>query len=263
MASLQGKSAIVLGAAKPGNMGQVIARRLAKEGVKVMVAGRHEQALADLAKDIGGAYAVCDITKKADLENLAKQTKDAFGKIDIAVNASGVARGGKFTDYAEEDLLNTMMVQFKGPFQFLQTMVKAMDKGGSIIQISSATATIMTYDFQAYMGTKAGIDHVVRAVANEYGAQGIRVNSISPGLTETPMTEAVFKMQPIVDAFVAGYPMGRLGTSEDVAAAVVWLADDECFMTGENLQVNGGLTLRSNPSPQQRQAAMEKAAAKS
>ncbi|GAB4156081.1 MAG: hypothetical protein Tsb0016_27650 [Sphingomonadales bacterium] len=165
-----------------------------------------------------------------------------------------------YAEYHEQDSEIRVLL---GKCGFMQEMVKAMDKGGSIIQISSATATIMTYDFQAYMGTKAGIDHVVRAVANEYGAQGIRVNSISPGLTETPMTEAVFKMQPIVDAFVSGYPMGRLGTSEDVAAAVVWLADDECFMTGENLQVNGGLTLRSNPSPQQRQAAMEKAAAKS
>jgi NAD(P)-dependent dehydrogenase (short-subunit alcohol dehydrogenase family) len=135
-----------------------------------------------------------------------------------------------------------------------------MPNGGSLIQISSVTATIMTYDYAAYMGTKAGIDHVIRAVANEFGTKGIRANSISPGLTETPMTAAVFKLPGVVDAFEECYPLGRIGTSDDVAAAAVWLASDECFMTGQNLQVNGGLTLRANPTPQQRAAAMERAA---
>ena len=122
-----------------------------------------------------------------------------------------------------------------------------MGQGGSIIQISSATATIMLENHAAYMGTKAGIDHVIRTVANEYGARGIRANSISPGLTETPMAGDSFSVKELIDAFAKEYPLGRLGTREDIAAAVVWLASDECFMTGQNLQVNGGLTLRRNP----------------
>jgi len=100
----------------------------------------------------------------------------------------------------------------------------------------------------AYMGTKAGIDHVVRTVANEFGKKGIRANSISPGVTATPMAGDSLSYPPVLAAFVKEYPLGRIGTADDVANAAVWLASDECFMTGQNLQVNGGLTLRRNPS---------------
>jgi NAD(P)-dependent dehydrogenase (short-subunit alcohol dehydrogenase family) len=123
-----------------------------------------------------------------------------------------------------------------------------MKDGGSLIQISSATAKIMLDDHAAYMGTKAGTDHVIRCIANEFGARGIRANSISPGLTDTPMTAHAKTVPGVFDAFLKGYPLGRIGTSEDIAAACAWVCSDECFMTGENLQVNGGLTLRTNPS---------------
>jgi NAD(P)-dependent dehydrogenase (short-subunit alcohol dehydrogenase family) len=265
MGQLDGKTAVVLGASKHGNMGQIIAERFVSEGARVIVSGRDREELERFAGGNAAMSAVtCDITSKAELARLAAAAEKHFGGVNIAVNAVGLAKGGRFTEFSEEDLRQTMEVQFKGPFQFLQAMVAAMERGGggSIIQISSATATVMTSDYQAYMGTKAGIDHVVRAVANEYGGKGIRVNSISPGFTESPMTAAYFQIPGLVDAFAACYPLGRVGTSQDIAAAAVWLATDECFMTGQNLQVNGGLTLRANPTPQQRQYYMEKAQGK-
>jgi len=134
-------------------------------------------------------------------------------------------------------------------------------RGGSLIQISSATATIMLNDHAAYMGTKAGTDHVIRCVAHEFGAEGIRANSVSPGLTDTPMNAAAKEVPGLFEAFRSGYPLGRWGTSEDIAAACVWLASDECFMTGETLQVNGGLTLRRNPTREEIGAAVAKASA--
>ncbi len=117
----------------------------------------------------------------------------------------------------------------------------------------------MLNDHAAYMGTKAGTDHVIRCVANEFGLEGIRSNSISPGLTDTPMNEDAKKVPGLFDAFLPGYPLGRIGTSDDVAAAAVWLSSDECFMTGENLQVNGGLTLRRNPSKEEIGASVARA----
>ncbi|MEO8811987.1 MAG: SDR family oxidoreductase [Caulobacteraceae bacterium] len=258
---LDGKCAVVLGAAGAGNMGQVIARRFAAEGARVMVAGRHDAALEAFAREIGGHWAHCDITRREEVFALASGAKAAMGGVTIGVNATGWGLLKPFLDNTEEELRTMTELQFIGPFWFLQSMIGAMDGGGSLIQISSATATIMLGDHAAYMGTKAGTDHVVRCAANEFGARGIRVNSISPGLTDTPMTAGAKATPGLFDAFVAGYPLGRIGTSEDIANAAVWLAGDECFMTGQNLQVNGGLTLRRNPTHEEVGAAVAKAMA--
>jgi NAD(P)-dependent dehydrogenase (short-subunit alcohol dehydrogenase family) len=247
MSKLEGKVALVLGAAGTGNMGQGIARRLTAEGAKVVVTGRHEATLRELAAEIGGAYALCDITSKAEVDAAADMAVAKFGKLDIGVNATGWGLMKSFEETTEADLDKMLGIQFKGPYFFAQAMLRTMKTGGSIIQISSATATIMLENHSAYMGSKAGIDHVLRTVANEYGHRGIRANSISPGLTDTPMAGEAFSFPPFIEAFKKEYPLGRVGTIADIAAAVVWLASDECFMTGQNLQVNGGLTLRRNP----------------
>jgi NAD(P)-dependent dehydrogenase (short-subunit alcohol dehydrogenase family) len=249
MSQLSEKYALILGAAGPGNMGQVITERFASEGAKVMVSGRNEEELSSFSERINGTYAVCDITKKADIDNMIDKAMVDFGRLDIAINATGWGLMAPFTETTEEDLEKMLAVQFKGPYQYFQSVVKAMSEtGGSIIQISSATALIMLENHAPYMGTKAGIDHVIRCIANEFGGQGIRANSISPGLTNTPMTVGAMGTPGLLQAFEKEYPLGRIGTSEDIAAAAVFVASDECFMTGQNFQVNGGLTLRRNPT---------------
>lgn len=260
MSKLNGKVALVLGASKHGNMGQVIARRLLDEGARVVVSGRDREVLNEFARHSTNLRALpCDVTVKRDIEQLVQGCVDEFGGLDIAVNASGWAHAKSFCDVTEDELLAMINIQFKGPFQFLQVVVDTMRKrgGGSIINISSVTATLMAENYASYMGTKAGIDHVVRSVANEFGKDGIRANSISPALTETPMTQALFSNQDLMEFYRDFFPLGRLGTSEDIAAAVVWLAQDDCFMTGQNLQVNGGVTLRSLPTTHQRQVALQ------
>ncbi|MEM8936595.1 MAG: SDR family oxidoreductase [Pseudomonadota bacterium] len=262
MKKLAGKSAIVFGAAGPGNMGQVIAKRFVDEGADVLVAGRNEEELNRFSTEIGGAYAVCDITNRDDINRMVTKAAKTFGDIHIAVNATGWGLMAPFAETTEDDLDKMIALQFKGPFQFLQAIAPLMQNaGGSIIQISSATATIMLQDHAAYMGTKAGIDHVIRCVANEYGQYGVRANSISPGLTDTPMTSDALMAPGLKEAFANEYPLGRIGTSDDIAAAAVFLSSDDCFMTGQNLQVNGGLTLRRNPTQEEVGLAIEKASA--
>ena len=261
MPHLQDKVAIVLGAAGRDNMGQAIARRFAAEGARVVVAGRHAEELERFAATIGGSAKVCDITRKADLQALAAHAVAWGGRLDIAVNATGWGLLKPFLETTEDDIDRITALQFKGPHLFFQAVLEVMGDGGSIIQISSATATIMLDDHAAYMGTKAGTDHVVRCIANQFGHRGIRANSISPGLTDTPMTAQAKGVPGLFDAFLPGYPLGRIGTRADIAAAAVWLASDECFMTGENLQVNGGLTLRRNPSGAEIAASVARAAA--
>ncbi|MFY9351984.1 MAG: SDR family oxidoreductase [Sphingobium sp.] len=250
MARLAGKRALVVGAAGKDNMGQAIARRFLAEGAEVAVAGRKRDVLDAFVAQEGGIAVYCDFSDKGSIDAMVVDTAQRLGGIDIAVNATGWGLLKPFLDTTPEELDAMIALQLRGPFHFLQALIPVMGDqgGGSIIQISSATATIMFHDHDAYMATKAGTDHLVRSVANQFGHLGIRINSISPGVTETPMTAQAAAVPGVLDAFVKGYPLGRYGTPQDIAAACVWLASDECFMTGENLQVNGGLTLRGNPT---------------
>lgn len=262
MDRLSGKGAIVLGAGNAGNMAQVIARRFRDEGATVVVTGRKMDELRRFADEIGGHAITCDVTDHDAVVAMAEEAKRQLGHVDIAVNSTGWGLLKPFLETTVAEVEAMTALQFQGPFYFMQAMIGVMasdrgGRGGSIIQISSATAKIMLNDHAAYMGTKAGIDHVVRCVANEFGSVGIRANSISPGLTDTPMNAGAKQVPGLFESFRSSYPLGRWGTSDDIAAAAVFLAEDECFMTGENLQVNGGLTLRRNPTPDEIAASIQ------
>lgn len=261
MKRLQDKVALIVGADNRDNMGQEIARRFVSEGARVVIAGRDVEEMSRFAEEIKGTFRQCDITCKADLAALTAHTLAWGGALDVAVNTAGWGLTKGFLETTEDELEKITALQFKGPFLFFQAVIEAMQRGGSIIQISSATTQAVIENYAAYIGTKAGIDHVVRCVANEFGSRGIRANSISPGLTETPMTAEAMATPGVRECFVGRYPLGRIGTKGDIAAAAVWLASDECFMSGENLQINGGLLLRGNPTSVDVGAAVEKALA--
>jgi 2-hydroxycyclohexanecarboxyl-CoA dehydrogenase len=263
MGRLDGKVAVILGAAARDNMGQVMARLFAREGARVVVGGRHGDELRRFSAEIGGQYATCDITNKADLEGLYQTAVAAHGKVDVAVNCTGWGLMAKLLETTEEQIDRLTALQFKGPYFFLQVFVGGMAAtgGGSVIQISSASVHALLYNHAAYIGTKAGSEALVRCFANEFGARGVRVNAIAPGLTGTPMTENEMRLPGLEEAFLKEYPLGRIGTTRDIADAALWLAGDECFLTGQVLQVNGGLTLRRNPSPREINASMREKAA--
>ena len=249
MRKLSGKVAIVVGAGSKDNMGQAICRALTAEGARVVAAGRKAETLKSFASETGADWHLCDITRRADVDQLFADTVAKHGQVDIAINASGWGLMKSIFDISDEDLAQIVALQFTGVHHFLAACVRTMTKGGSIIQISSATTRVPIFDHAAYIGTKTGSEALIRCVANQYGGQGIRANAVSPGLTESPMTSDAVGTPGLVDAFRKEYPLGRIGTSQDIANAVVWLAGDDCFMTGQNLQVNGGLTLRRNPRP--------------
>lgn len=263
MSRLEGKVAVVVGAAARDNMGQAIARRFADEGARVLVTGRHADELKRLANAIGGEHLTCDITRKDDLENVATFAIERWDKVDIAVNCTGSGLLEKLLDTSESQLDAMSDLHLKGSFFFLQVFAAAMaTHGGSIILTSSASVDRTLFHHAAYIATKAGADAAMRCFANEFGCKGIRINSIAPGLTETPMTAREIGTPGLETAFLNEYPLGRIGTTGDVADAALWLASDESFMTGQVLQVNGGLTLRRNPLPWEINAAMSNAAAK-
>lgn len=264
MRRLADKVAVVLGASGRDNMGQAIARRFVREGAKVIAAGRNAAELSTLADELNGRSVVCDITRKEQVEALARDALESYGRLDVAVNCTGWGLMAKLRATTEAHIDALMDLQFKGVFFFLQVFAEYMAArgGGSIITMSSASVYALLYNHAAYIGTKAGADALVRCFANEYGARGVKVNSLAPGLTATPMTEKEMQMPGLREAFLKEYPLGRIGTCDDVADAALWLASGESFMTGQVLQINGGLTLRRNPSPREINASLAAAQAK-
>jgi NAD(P)-dependent dehydrogenase (short-subunit alcohol dehydrogenase family) len=250
VARFDGKVAIVLGASESKSMGGVIARRLRDEGATVIVAGRTRAKVDALAAEIGATAAVCDITKEADVSALAQLAIDRFGQLDIAVNCVGEAVMGYIAQTDEAALRLATDLHFIGPFFFIKQMAARMTRGASIVTLSSITASLTFHNHAAYMGAKAGTDHIVRVAAVEYGPQGIKINSVSPGFTETPMTTGFLAMDGVREAFEGEIPLGRLNTAADVAATVLWVSSDEAYMTGQNLHPSGGNTLRRLPTIQ-------------
>jgi NAD(P)-dependent dehydrogenase (short-subunit alcohol dehydrogenase family) len=263
MKHLENKVAVVLGAAGRDNMGQAIARRFAEEGARVVVAGRKERELREFAAEIDARVAMCDITQKSQLQSLAQTALEAFGRVDVAVNCVGLGLMGKLLETTEEQIDQMMDLHFKGSYFFLQVFCEQLSRGGggSVILTSSASVHALLFHHAAYIGSKAGAEALARCFANEFGARGVRVNSVAPGLTATPMTSSEMQMPGLQSAFVKEYPLGRIGTVQDVANAALWLAGDECFMTGQVLQVNGGVTLRRNPLPREINASLAAARA--
>lgn len=247
MKRYEGKVGVVLGAADPLSIGGTVARRLIDEGADVVVAGRSAERVGRLARDIGAVASVCDITSERDVETLANFVAERFGRIDVAVNCAGEAIMGCIAETDEATLRRATDIHFVGPFFFIKHMTSKMGKGAAIATISSITATLMFPNHAAYMGAKAGTDHLVRVAAFEYGSRGIKVNSVSPGFTDSPMTREFLKIAGVRELFEKEIPLGRLNTVDDVAAAVLWLCSEEAYLTGQNLQVNGGNTLSRLP----------------
>lgn len=249
MGRLSDKVAIVLGATREGNMGQAIARRFIEEGATVVVSGRSMAGLEAFASTEGGTAIAADVSSRDSVFALFNQVQDKFGRVDIAVNAAATPQYGPFEDMTEAEIDEMLSIIFKGGIWFMQAAIGALRAagGGAIINVSSAVADIMFENHAAYMGAKAGLNHMTRCVANEFGKFGIRANILAPGLTDTPILNNSFP-QAVIDRFAQEYPLGRITTVEDIANAALFAAEDTCFMTGQTFHVNGGLTLRRNPT---------------
>jgi 2-hydroxycyclohexanecarboxyl-CoA dehydrogenase len=246
MGSFEGKRAVVIGASS--GFGEMIAERFAAEGARLLLAARGLERLEPVAERLGAQAVACDITDYEAVKGLAASAVAQLGGLDIAINSAGYEDLAFFPDLTPERVEPMVAVQFTGALYVIQQMAAAMASGGSIVTISSLTATLVAEGYAHYAGAKAGINHATRIAASEYGARGIRVNVVSPTLIETPMTQHLLKAPGVADAFRAETPLGRIGRIDDVVGAVAWLAGDESsFVTGQNLHVDGGTSLRRLP----------------
>ena len=247
MATLEGKRAVVIGGSS--GFGERIAEHFVSEGARVVVAARSKDKLVPVAERIGAHPLACDITRFDDVAALAEGAARELGGLDVAVNSAGFEDMAFFRDLTPKRIESMVAVQFTGALYVIQQMAKAMGEGGgSIVTISSLTATLVAEGYAHYAGAKAGINHASKIAASEYGGSGIRVNVVSPTLIDTPMTSHLLKAPGVQQAFLAETPLGRIGQIDDVVGAVAWLASDaSSFVTGQNLHVDGGTSLRRLP----------------
>jgi NAD(P)-dependent dehydrogenase (short-subunit alcohol dehydrogenase family) len=244
--TLEGRVAVIAGGS--GGFGEGIVIRLRNEGATVWIASRDEARGKESAERLGARFQPCDITRSEDIKALADAVLAESGRIDIAVNSAGYEDNCAFSDLEPDRVERMVAVQFTGALYFIQHMANAMSEGGSIITIGSLTATLTADGYAPYAGAKAGVNHATRIAAAEFGPQGVRVNVVSATLVETPMTAAIINAPGVRKAFVAETPLGRFGSIDDIVNAVYWLASDQAsFVTGQNLLIDGGTSLRRLP----------------
>ncbi|MEM1113961.1 MAG: SDR family oxidoreductase [Pseudomonadota bacterium] len=242
MASLEGITAVVLGASGERNFGHAIARRFAEEGAFVVVAARRQEPLEALAADIGGLAVACDVTDEAKIAALFSAAAERTGQVDVAVFSAGTYAGTPIAEVSADDIRPTLEVSFVGAILFYKHAAAAMSDGGSVITISSLTARLPGPGLAVYAGARAGIDFASKVAAHEYAPQNVRFNNIAAGLVETDMTGMLFQMPNVVEAHINATPAGRMGTLDDIAEAALFLADDKRsgFVNGQLLDVSGG-----------------------
>jgi NAD(P)-dependent dehydrogenase (short-subunit alcohol dehydrogenase family) len=248
---LEGKVVIILGASDERSMGAATARRCQAEGAKLLLAARRLDKVTAVAESIGAVAVACDITQENQLAALADKAVELYGRLDAAINFSGIDTASAIADVTQDVLQQSANVHFVGTTLFIKHMAARMTEGGSIITTSSQTAILAPPGLAAYAGSKSGADHVVRIAAVEYGPQQIRVNAIAPGFTPSAMTAGYLTVPTIEPAFLREIPLGRLPTAEDMANAALWLASDEAFITGQIVDLSGGQTLRRIPTAEE------------
>ena len=245
---LEGKKALVTGASR--GIGRAIALALAAEGADVAVnyAGS-EAAAKEVAAEIEamGRKAIviqADISSHEASTAMIDEVVKEFGRIDILVNNAGITRDGLLMRMKEADWDAVLTTNLKGAFNCTKAAVKYMmkQKYGRIVSISSVVGLMGNAGQANYAAAKAGVIGFTKAVAKEVAARGINVNAVAPGFIKTDMTSVL--SEKVVENLVAGIPLNRLGETEDIAKAVLFLvSDDANYITGQTLHVDGGMVM--------------------
>jgi 3-oxoacyl-[acyl-carrier protein] reductase len=244
MCELTGKIAIVTGASR--GIGRGIAARLASRGAHVVCAARAQNA-AETVQAIEGAggraeAASVDVTDEASVAALIAGALERHGRIDVLVNNAGIARDQLLLRMKRDDWDAVLSTNLTAAFSCVQAVLKPMirQRSGRIISISSVVGQMGNAGQANYAASKAGLIGFSKALAREVASRNITVNVVAPGLIETDMTKAL--TDTAQGEWAAQIPLGRLGTTDDVAAAVCFLASDEAsYITGQVLAVNGGM----------------------
>lgn len=246
MTDLTGKVAVVLGASAEGGTGWGIAEGLAAAGARVVVGARSFEPLKRLADRIGGHAVACDAGDEAQITALRDEAVARYGRIDIAVNSAATPTLGLIADATPALMQQAVQVNLFGMTYFVRDMAAVMNDGGSIVLISSMSATHPIFPHFAYACAKAGMECLVKYAALEFGGRGIRVNGIRIATVMSDMAGSFYNAPGIADRFIHEIPLGRLGQPEDMADAVRWLSGP-AYITGSMLDISGGNQINRFP----------------
>jgi 3-oxoacyl-[acyl-carrier protein] reductase len=245
MFDLTGMTALVTGAS--GGIGSAIATGLAQRGARLAVSGSNVEKLETFRGGLGGDHVAlaCNLSDAAAVDALVPQAVEALGgKLDILVNNAGVTRDNLAMRMKDEEWDQVIRVNLEAAFRLMRAALKPMmrAKQGRIISITSVVGAIGNPGQANYAASKAGLVGMSKALAQEVGSRGITVNCVAPGFIQSAMTDALPEAQK--QALLGRIPAGSLGSGEDVAAAVVYLASREArYVTGQTLHVNGGMAM--------------------
>jgi 3-oxoacyl-[acyl-carrier protein] reductase len=242
------KVAVVTGSSR--GIGRAIALRLAKGGAKVVVNYQGNEAAAEEVVEqirAGGGESIAfqaDVSQMAEAQALIDATKEAFGRVDILVNNAGTTRDTLIMRMTEEEWDVVIDTNLKGSFNCIKAVSRQMmrQRSGRIVNITSVAGIGGNPGQANYASAKAGLIGLTKTVAKELGSRGITCNAIAPGFVPTDLTASV--PEDLLQVAVERTPLGRMGTPEDMAAAVAFLASDQAsFVTGQILAVDGGLAI--------------------
>ena len=244
MFDLTGKTALVTGAS--GGIGGAIARVLRANGATVALHGTRREALDKVAEELGGApVLVANLGDGAQVEDLFRDAETALGgTLDILVNNAGLTRDGLTMRMKDDDWQTVLDVNLTAAFRLSRAAIKGMMKrrSGRIVNITSVVGVTGNPGQVNYCASKAGMIGMTKALAQEVASRGITVNCVAPGFIASPMTDALTEEQAA--RISANIPQGRMGSPDDIAAAVLYLAGHSgAYVTGQTLHVNGGLAM--------------------
>ncbi len=249
MSRFEGKTIIVTGAGS--GIGQACVRRLLSEGANVVAIDLHSEPLAAFAREFPGQEArlhtdAVDVANREQVQALVTASVRRFGRLYGLVNSAGIRGVGTVLDFDPEAWRRVMSVNLDGTFnmcQFFARAVKESGGGGAIVNVSSGAGLMGVPNRLGYVASKFGVSGITRTMAAELGPLDVRVNAVAPGMIRTPMTEVMFKDEENARRIAAAHVIGRAGTAEEVAAAIVFLlSDDASFITGAVIPVDGGST---------------------
>jgi 3-oxoacyl-[acyl-carrier protein] reductase len=244
MFDLSGKAALITGAS--GGIGGAIARALHAQGATVTLSGTRLEALEQLKATLGERTHVvaARMDDAADIDRLAKDAEAAMGKLDILVNNAGITRDNISMRMKDEEWDRVLQVNLTGTFRLTRAAMRGMMRRrfGRVINITSIVGVTGNPGQANYAAAKAGLIGLSKSLAQELASRGITVNCVAPGFIATPMTDVLSDEQK--KAILARVPADRLGTPQEIAAGVVYLASDEAgYVTGQTLHINGGMVM--------------------